>query len=152
MASTLKLEIITPDETAYSEDVDMVTLPGIEGQMGVFPQHVPLMTQMVPGEIIVRKDGRDYFLAVGEGLVEVTGDHVAILTDLAIAAEKIDEAKVEEARQRAEARLQREALRRRSRVGERVARPLPGATARQTPSTPLTFDVSNNYRSPNKSL
>ena len=68
MANTLKFEIITPDETAYSEDVDMVTLPGVEGQMGVFPQHVPLMTQMVPGEIIVRKDGRDYFLAVGEGL------------------------------------------------------------------------------------
>jgi F-type H+-transporting ATPase subunit epsilon len=106
MASTLKLEIITPDATAYSEEVEMVTLPGVEGQMGVFPQHVPLMTQMVPGEIIVRKDGRDYFLAVGEGLVEVTGDHVSILTDLAVASEKIDEAKVEEARQRAQARLQ----------------------------------------------
>ena len=73
--------------------------------MGVFPQHVPLMTQMVPGEIIVRKDGHDYFLAVGEGLVEITADHVSVLTDLAIAADKIDEAKVEEARQRAEARL-----------------------------------------------
>ena len=106
MASTLKFEIITPDATAYSEDVDMVTLPGVEGQMGVFPQHVPLMTQMVPGEIIVRKDGHDYSLAVGEGLVEITADHVSILTDLAIAAEKIDEAKVEEARQRAQARLQ----------------------------------------------
>ena len=105
MASTLKFEIITPDGIAYSQDVDMVTLPGVEGQMGVFPQHVPLMTQMVPGEIIVRKDGHDYFLAVGEGLVEITGDHVSVLTDLAIAAEKIDEAKVEEARRRAEARL-----------------------------------------------
>jgi F-type H+-transporting ATPase subunit epsilon len=105
MASTLKLEIITPDGTVYSEDVEMVTLPGVEGQMGVFPQHVPLMTQMVPGEIIVRKDAHDYFLAVGEGLVEITPDHVAVLTDMAIAAEKIDEAKVQEARQRAEARL-----------------------------------------------
>ncbi len=105
MANTLKLEIITPDGTAYSEDVDMVTLPGVEGQMGVFPQHVPLMTQMVPGEIIVRKASHDYFLAVGEGLVEITGDHVAVLTDLAVAEDKIDEAKVEEARQRAEARL-----------------------------------------------
>jgi F-type H+-transporting ATPase subunit epsilon len=83
----------------------MVTLPGVEGQMGIYPLHVPLMTQMVPGEIIVRKDAHDYSLAVGEGLVEITPDHVAILTDLAIAAEKIDEAKVEEARQRAEARL-----------------------------------------------
>ena len=84
----------------------MVTLPGVEGQLGVYPQHVPLMTQMTPGEIIVRKDGHDYYLAVGEGLIEVMGDHVAVLTDLAIASDKIDEAKVEEARQRAEARLQ----------------------------------------------
>ena len=106
MASTLKLEIVTPDGTVYSEDVDMVTLPGVEGQMGVYPQHVPLMTQMVPGEIIVRKAAQDYFLAVGEGLIEIMANHVAVLTDMAIAAEKIDEAKVQEARQRAEARLQ----------------------------------------------
>jgi F-type H+-transporting ATPase subunit epsilon len=106
MPDTLKLEIVTPDGTVYSEDVDMVTLPGVEGQMGVYPRHVPLMTQMVPGEIIARKDAHDYFLAVGEGLIEVMGDHVAILTDMAIASEKIDEAKVEEARRRAEARLQ----------------------------------------------
>ena len=105
MANTLKLEIITPEATVYSEDVEMVTLPGVEGQIGILPQHVPLMTQMVPGEMIVRKNGQDRFLAVGEGLVEITGDHVAILTDLAIAAENIDEAKAEEARQRAAARL-----------------------------------------------
>jgi F-type H+-transporting ATPase subunit epsilon len=102
----LKLEIITPDGPAYSEEVDMVTLPGVEGQMGVYPQHVPLLTRMVPGEIIVCKSGHDYFLAVGEGLIEVTAEHVALLTDMAIAAEHIDEAKVEEARRRAEARLQ----------------------------------------------
>lgn len=105
MAETLKLEIVTPDGTAYSEDVEAVTLPGVEGQMGIYPRHVPLLTQMVPGEITVSKAGQQYFLAVGEGLIEVTGDHVALLTDMAIAAEKIDEAKVEEARQRAEARL-----------------------------------------------
>ncbi len=105
MANTLQLQIITPDKTVYSEQVELVTLPGVEGQMGIYPQHVPLMTQMVPGEIIVRKDGREQFLAVGEGLVEVTGDHVAILTDMAVAAEHIDEAKAEEARLRAEARL-----------------------------------------------
>jgi F-type H+-transporting ATPase subunit epsilon len=105
MAETLKLQIVTPEAIAYSEDVDMVTLPGVVGQMGVYPQHVPLMTQMVPGEMIVRKDGRDKYLAVGEGLVEITGDRVAIVTDMAIASEKIDEAKAEEARQRAAARL-----------------------------------------------
>src|SRR6516162_6504092 len=102
---TLKLEIVTPDAVVYSDDVEMVTLPGVEGQMGILPHHVPLMTQMVPGEMIVRKSGQDRFLAVGEGFVEITGDHVAILTDLAIAAENIDEAKAEEARQRAQARL-----------------------------------------------
>jgi F-type H+-transporting ATPase subunit epsilon len=105
MANTLELQIVTPDQIAYSERVEMVTLPGIEGQMGIYPDHVPLMTQMVAGEVTVRKDGSDYFLAVGEGLVEITGDHVAILTDMAIAAENIDEAKAEEARQRAEARM-----------------------------------------------
>jgi F-type H+-transporting ATPase subunit epsilon len=105
MAHTLKLEIVTPDAKTYSEDVDMVTLPGIEGEMGIYPMHVPLMTQIVAGEIIVRKAGRDYFLAVGEGFAEITGERVAILTDMAIKAENIDEAKAEEARRRAEARL-----------------------------------------------
>src|SRR5216683_453845 len=102
---TLKLEIVTPDAKTYSEDVEMVTLPGVEGEMGIFPQHVPLMTQIVPGEIIARKDGKDFFLAVGEGFVEITGERVAIMTDMAIRAENIDEAKAEEARRRAEARL-----------------------------------------------
>ena len=105
MAPTLKLEIVTPEETAYSADVEMVTLPALVGQIGVYPQHTPLMTQMVPGEIIVRRDGHDVFIASGEGLIEVTVDRVAILTDLAVAADRIDEAKAEEARRRAEARL-----------------------------------------------
>jgi F-type H+-transporting ATPase subunit epsilon len=105
MAATLKLEIVTPEAKTYSEDVDMVTLPGIEGEMGIYPNHVPLMTQIVPGEISVLKSGQQYHLAVGEGFVEITGDHVAILTDMAIRAENIDEAKAEEARKRAEARL-----------------------------------------------
>ena len=105
MANTIKLEIVTPQATVYSEDVDMVTLPGVEGQMGILPHHVRLMTQLVPGEMMVRKNGQVRFLAVGEGLVEVTGDRVAIVTDMAVATENIDEAKAEEARQRAAARL-----------------------------------------------
>jgi F-type H+-transporting ATPase subunit epsilon len=105
MADTLKLEIVTPEAKTYSEDVDMVTLPGVEGEMGVFPKHVPLVTQITSGEVIVRKGGKDYFLAVGEGFVEITGERVAIMTDMAIRAENVDEAKAEEARQRAEARL-----------------------------------------------
>ena len=105
MAITLQLEIVTPEATVYSEPVEMVTLPGVEGQMGVLPQHVRLVTQMVPGELIVRKDGREHFLAVGEGLVEVTNDRVSIVTNMAVAIENIDEATAEEARQRAAARL-----------------------------------------------
>ena len=88
-----------------SEDVHMVTLPAIEGQMGVYPQHTRVITQIVPGEIIVTKDGVERFFAVGEGLVDVSADRVSIITDMAIPAEQIDEARVEEARNRAAARL-----------------------------------------------
>jgi F-type H+-transporting ATPase subunit epsilon len=105
MADTLKLEIVTAEGPAYSDDVEMVTLPGVSGQFGVYPQHVPLITQMVPGEIIVQKDGHETLFAAGGGLIEVTATRVAILTDLAVQADKVDEAKAEEARQRAEARL-----------------------------------------------
>ena len=105
MAETLRLEIVTPQAIAFSEDVHMVTLPAIEGQIGVYPQHVRLITQVVPGEIIVTVDGTDRFLAVGEGLVEISGDRVAIVTDMAISAELIDEAMAEAARERAAARL-----------------------------------------------
>ena len=103
--ATIKLEIVTPEAKTYSEDVDMVTLTGTEGEMGILPQHMPLMTQLVAGEIIAKKGLETIFLAVGDGFVQVTGDRVAILTDMAILAENIDEAKAEEARQRAEARL-----------------------------------------------
>ena len=106
MANTLKLEIVTPEAKTYSEDVDMVTLPAVGGEMGIYPLHVPLMTQIVPGEISVRKNGQDFYLAVGEGFVEITADRVAILTDMAIKADDIDEAKAEEARKRAEMRMQ----------------------------------------------
>ena len=105
MTDTVKLEIVTPAGTVYSDDVELVTLPGVAGQMGIYPHHVPLITQMVPGEMIVRKDGHELFIATGEGLIEVTARRVAILTDLAVPADRIDEAKAEEARQRAETRL-----------------------------------------------
>jgi F-type H+-transporting ATPase subunit epsilon len=106
MANTLKLEIVTPEAKIYSEDVDMVTLPGAEGEMGIYPMHVPLMTQVTAGEVVVRKGNEQHFLAVGEGFVEITGERVAILTDMAIRADDIDEMKADEARKRAEARLQ----------------------------------------------
>jgi len=105
MPDILKLEIVTPQGTVFSEDVHMVTLPAIEGQMGVYPQHMRLITEIEPGEIIVTKDGQERYLAVGEGLVEVAPRSVSVVTDMAIPSEKIDEAKVEEARARAAARL-----------------------------------------------
>jgi F-type H+-transporting ATPase subunit epsilon len=105
MADTLRLEIVTPQAIVFSEDVNMVTLPAVDGQIGVYPQHVRLITQIVPGEIIVNLNGQDRSLAVGEGLVEISAHEVAIVTDMAIPAEHIDEAKVEEARERAAARL-----------------------------------------------
>jgi len=105
MSETLRLEIVTPEAIVFSEDVDMVTLPGVEGQMGIYPHHVRLITQIEPGEIIVSKDGQDRFLAVGEGLVEVSDSRVSIVTDMAIPAENIDQARAEEARARAAARL-----------------------------------------------
>src|SRR5262245_7964641 len=106
MAETLRLEIITPTAVVYSEDVNMVTLPAVDGQIGILPRHIPLLTQVVPGEIIVRKGDLESFLAVGEGLVEVTATSVAIVTDMAVPSHNIDEAKAEEARARAAARLQ----------------------------------------------
>jgi len=105
MAATIKLEIVTPEAKIFSDDVDMVTLTGTDGEMGILPQHMPLMTQLVAGEIIAQKGKDTIFLAVGDGFVQVTGDRVAILTDMAIEADNIDEAKAEEARQLAEARL-----------------------------------------------
>lgn len=106
MAETLRLNVVTPQATVFAEDVNMVTLPGIEGDMGVYPQHIRLITQIVPGELIVSQNGQEKSLAIGEGLVEVTGDSVTIVTDMAIPADGIDEAKAEEARRRAAARLE----------------------------------------------
>ena len=105
MAATLKLEIVTPEAKVFSEDVEMVTLSGIDGDMGVYPEHMPVMTQIVAGEVIARKGGQDISLAVGDGFVQVTGSRVAILTDMAIKTEMIDEAKAEAAQKTAEARL-----------------------------------------------
>lgn len=110
MAATLRLEIVTPEARAYSDDVEMVVLPAVEGEMGVYPMHIPLITQLKPGELLVTKDGKQTALAVGEGFVEVTGDKVSVLVDMAIEASEIDEAAAEAAIQRAQARLKDEEL------------------------------------------
>jgi F-type H+-transporting ATPase subunit epsilon len=105
MADTLKLEIVTPESVIYSEEVEMVTLPGSEGDTGIYPNHVPLMTKVQAGELVVKRSGAEEILAVGEGFAEITGDHVAILTDNAIDSADIDEAAAEEAKDKAEQRL-----------------------------------------------
>jgi F-type H+-transporting ATPase subunit epsilon len=105
MVGTLKLEIVTPEKTAYSEDVEMVTLPGSEGELGVYPNHVPLLTTLNPGELRVLKGGRESFLAIGEGFVEITGSTVSVLTDMALEPAVIDESAAEAAVARAQAAM-----------------------------------------------
>jgi F-type H+-transporting ATPase subunit epsilon len=103
--ATLKLEIVTPEGRAYSDDVAMVVLPSIEGEIGVYPAHVPLMTQLLPGELRIVKDGKTTEFVVGTGFIEVTGDSVSVLTDSALGEEQIDENSTEEAIKRAQAAL-----------------------------------------------
>src|ERR1700739_2341706 len=103
--ATLKLEIVTPEEKIYSEDVNMVTLPGSEGELGVYPNHVPVLTALKPGELRVVKDGRETALAVGEGCIEIRADGVSVLTDMALRSEKIDIEAAEKAVERAQAAM-----------------------------------------------
>ncbi len=102
---TLRLEIVTPETKAFSEDVDMVTLPGSEGELGIYPEHVPVLTTLKPGELRILKNGLVSVMAVGEGFVEIKGDAVSILTDMALESEKIDVAAAEAAVERAQAAM-----------------------------------------------
>jgi F-type H+-transporting ATPase subunit epsilon len=103
--ATLKLEIVTPERKIYSEHVDMVTLPGSEGELGVYPKHVPLLTTLKPGELRVIQKGRETAMAIGEGFVEIKADSVSVLTDMALEAEKIDISAAEAAVERAKAAM-----------------------------------------------
>jgi F-type H+-transporting ATPase subunit epsilon len=106
----LKLEIVTPEGRAYQDDVDMVVLPGSEGELGIYPAHVPLMTQLAPGEVRIFKDGKQTELVVGSGFAEITHTQVSVLTDSALEDESIDENVAEEAIRRAEAALKDKSL------------------------------------------
>jgi len=108
--ATLRLEIVTPERKAYSEDVDMVTVPGSEGELGILPQHVPLLSSIKPGELRVLKDGKETFLAVGEGFVEVTQERVIVLTDMALEDTQIDEAAAQAAFEKAQEALRAQRL------------------------------------------
>jgi F-type H+-transporting ATPase subunit epsilon len=95
--ATTRLEIVTAERVVFSEDVDVVIAPGIEGQLGVLPNHAPLMTTLEPGELLVRRGGEEFSLAISGGFIEVRPDRIIVLAD---AAERAEEAK-----RRAEERL-----------------------------------------------
>jgi F-type H+-transporting ATPase subunit epsilon len=104
--ATLQLEIITPEKKAYSEQVDSVVLPGVEGEFGVLPNHVPMLTMIKSGELVVTQKGQKKELAIGDGYAEVTGSKVTVLTDVALTIEEIDEDAVERAIENAKKALE----------------------------------------------
>lgn len=101
----LRLEIVTPEEKVYSEEVDQVSLPTSTGEITVLVQHIPLVTEIVPGEITVKKAGKTTHLVTGEGFAEITANSVSVMTDLATESAQIDEKAVNEAKKRAEEAL-----------------------------------------------
>lgn len=100
--ATLRLEIITAERQVLVDDVNAVVAPGIEGELGILPHHAPLMTMLKPGELLIRKDGEETYLAVTGGFLEVRPDKVIILADACERAEEIDITRAEEAKRRAE--------------------------------------------------
>jgi len=103
--SSIRLDIITAERVVFSEDVDVVVAPGVEGQLGILPHHAPLMTTLQEGELRVKKSGEEFFLAISGGFLEVRPDRVIVLANAAERSEEIDIARAEEAKRRAEARL-----------------------------------------------
>ena len=102
---SLRLDIVTAERVVYSEDVDAVIAPGVEGQLGILPHHAPLMTTLQAGELRVKRGGGEDVLAISGGFLEVRPDRVIILADAAERAEEIDVARAEAAKRRAEQRL-----------------------------------------------
>ena len=100
-----RLDIVTAEQSVFSDDVDMVIAPGVEGQLGILPHHAPLMASLQPGELLVRKGDTEEILVISGGFLEVRPDRVIILADAAERAEEIDVARAEEAKRRAEERL-----------------------------------------------
>jgi F-type H+-transporting ATPase subunit epsilon len=103
------LDIITAEQQVYSDDVEMVVAPGVDGQLGILPHHAPLMTMLQPGEILIRKDGSDTFMVVTGGFLEVIGNKVTILADACERSDEIDEARAQTAMDRARERVANQA-------------------------------------------
>jgi F-type H+-transporting ATPase subunit epsilon len=102
----IRLEIITPERKVYEDDVDMVIAPGSEGYLGILPHHAPLLTGLGRGEFRVKKGGIEETLAVFGGFMDVRGDRVVVLTDIADRSDEIDEQREQEARERAQHALE----------------------------------------------
>jgi F-type H+-transporting ATPase subunit epsilon len=101
----IRLDIVTAEQAVYSEEVEMVIAPGVEGQLGILPHHIPLMTTLQAGELRIKKGGEEISLAISGGFLEVRPDRVVILADAAERAEEIDVARAEAAKRRAQERL-----------------------------------------------
>jgi len=99
------LDIVTAERIVYSQEVEAVIAPGIEGQLGILPHHAPLMTMLQAGELVARKGGQEEIMAISGGFLEVRPDRVIVLADQAERAEEIDVTRAEAARKRAEERL-----------------------------------------------
>jgi F-type H+-transporting ATPase subunit epsilon len=106
----LHVEMVTAEGRVLSTEADFVRAPGLAGELGVLPRHIPLMTPLKTGEVLVRNDGDEEFLFVAGGFLEVLPDKVVILADAAERAEDIDEARAEEARRRAQQFLEQRAV------------------------------------------
>lgn len=102
---SLTLEIVTPEAKVYSDTIDSVVIPTVEGEIGVLPGHIPLLTQIEHGELRVTKGGTVQWLAIGGGFAQIDGDCVRVLAEHAITEDKIDESAVETAMKRAEQQL-----------------------------------------------
>ena len=107
--SSMRLDIVTAERVVYSDEVDVVVAPGVEGQLGILPHHAPLMTTLQAGELRVRKGREEFFLAISGGFLEVRPDRVIVLADAAERAGEIDIVRAEEAKRRAEEQLSRRA-------------------------------------------
>ena len=103
--SSIRLEVVTAERAVYSEDVDSVTAPGVEGQLGILPHHTPLMTMLQPGELRIKREGEELSLVVSGGFLEVRPDRVIVLADAAERVDEIDVTRAEEAKRRAQERL-----------------------------------------------
>ncbi len=97
-----RLEIVTPERLVYSEDVDVLTVPTVQGEISILAKHVPLVSIISPGEIKIKKDGETEFMAITGGFVQVLPHNVIILADAAERAEEIDLDRAMKARERAQ--------------------------------------------------